>query len=116
MLATEPLKALVVEALDEIKAFDVKVLDVREITSVTDYMIIASGGSDRQVKAIARNVVEKAKQHGHMPLGMEGERDGEWVLIDLYDVVVHVMLPRVRDFYQLEKLWTGEGKAQRAAH
>ncbi len=106
MLAAEPLKELAVEALQELKAFDLRVLDVRDLTSVTDYMVIASGGSDRQVKALARNVVEKAKHAKHIPMGVEGERDGEWVLIDLYQVVVHVMLPRVRDFYQLEKLWT----------
>ena len=106
MLAAEPLKELTVEALQELKGFDIRVLDVRDLTSVTDYMVIASGGSDRQVKALARNVVEKAKQAEHIPMGVEGEREGEWVLIDLYEVVVHVMLPRVRDFYQLEKLWT----------
>lgn len=106
MLAAEPLKELVVEALRELKGFDIRVLDVRDLTSVTDYMVIASGSSDRQVKALARNVVEKAKHAEHAPMGMEGDRGGEWVLIDLYDVVVHVMLPRVRDFYQLEKLWT----------
>jgi len=107
LLATESLKELVIDALEELKAFDIKVLDVRKLTSVTDLMIIASGRSDRQVKALARNVVERAKEKDHPPFGVEGERDGEWVLIDLYDVVVHVMLPRVRDFYQLEKLWTG---------
>ena len=106
MLAAEPLKELAVEALQELKAFDIRVLDVRDLTSVTDYMVVASGGSNRQVKALARNVVEKAKRAEHIPMGVEGEREGEWVLIDLYEVVVHVMLPRVRDFYQLEKLWT----------
>ena len=106
MLAAEPLKDLVVAALQELKGFDIRVLDVRDLTTVTDYMVIASGSSDRQVKALARNVVEKAKHAEHSPMGMEGVRGGEWVLIDLYEVVVHVMLPRVRDFYQLEKLWT----------
>jgi ribosome-associated protein len=114
LLSTEPLTDLVVDALEELKAFDIKVLDVRELTSVTDVMVIASGSSDRQVKALARNVVEKAKQQRHPPLGVEGEREGEWVLIDLYEVVVHVMLPRVRDFYQLEKLWS-DGKTAAAA-
>jgi len=106
VLSTESLTELVVDALEELKAFDIKVLDVRHLTSVTDVMVIASGRSDRQVKALARNVVELAKRQQHAPLGVEGERDGEWVLIDLYEVVVHVMLPRVRDFYQLEKLWS----------
>ena len=115
MLTTESLTALVVNALEELKAFDVKVLDVRGLTSVTDVMVIASGKSDRQVKALARNVVEKAKHHNHAPLGVEGERDGEWVLIDLCDVVVHVMLPRTRDFYQLEKLWSDAATSNAAA-
>ncbi len=106
MLAAEPLKELVVAALQELKGFDIRVMDVRELTTVTDFMVIASGSSDRQVKAMARNVVEKAKNAGHSPMGVEGDRGGEWVLIDLYEVVVHVMLPRVRDFYQLEKLWS----------
>jgi ribosome-associated protein len=112
LLKTEALKGLVLDALDELKAFDVTVLDVRNLTDVTDLMVIASGGSDRQVKAIARNVVEKAKAAGHQPMGVEGEREGEWILVDLYDLVVHVMLPRVRDFYQIEKLWSdGEDSA-----
>ena len=111
MLETESLKEVVIDALEELKAFDIKVLDVRKLTSVTDLMIIASGRSDRQVKALARNVVERAKEKDHAPLGVEGEREGEWVLIDLCDVVVHVMLPRVRDFYQLEKLWAGHPDA-----
>jgi ribosome-associated protein len=115
LLSTEALIDLVVDALEELKAFDIKVLDVRELTSVTDVMVIASGSSDRQVKALARNVVEKAKHQQHPPLGVEGERDGEWVLIDLYEVVVHVMLPRVRDFYQLEKLWSDSKTAGAAA-
>lgn len=101
----EALRDLAVQALDELKAFDLKVLDVRGLTSLTDFMVVASGNSDRHVRALARNLVERVKEQGHLPLGVEGDRDGEWVLVDLADVVVHVMLPRVRDFYQLERLW-----------
>jgi ribosome-associated protein len=96
---------LVAGALDGLKAADVQVLDVRHLTTVTDTMVIASGRSDRHVRAIAAAVVEQCKRAGHRPLGVEGERSGEWVLVDLADVVVHVMLPRVREFYSLEKLW-----------
>jgi ribosome-associated protein len=96
---------LVATALDGLKAADVQVLDVRHLTTVTDTMVIASGRSDRHVRAIAAAVVDQCKRAGHRPLGVEGERSGEWVLVDLADVVVHVMLPRVREFYSLEKLW-----------
>ena len=99
------LMQLVSSALDGLKAADVQVLDVRHLTTVTDMMVIASGRSDRHVRAIAGAVVEQCKRAGHRPLGVEGERSGEWVLVDLADVVVHVMLPRVREFYSLEKLW-----------
>ena len=103
--SAEAVLDLAVDALDELKAIDLKVLDVRELTSVTDYMVIASGNSDRQVKALADNLVQKAKDGGHRPLGIEGDQAAEWVLVDLVDVVVHVMLPAVRDFYKLEKIW-----------
>jgi ribosome-associated protein len=99
------LKTLVTDALDDMKASQVKVLDVRKVTDVADFMVIASGTSDRHVRAVAQNVVEKAKQAGYRPQGVEGDKDGEWVLIDIGDVIVHVMLPRVREFYALEKLW-----------
>jgi len=99
------LMQIVAGALDDLKAADVQVLDVRHLTTVTDTMVVASGRSDRHVRAIASAVVEQCKRAGHRPLGVEGARSGEWVLVDLADVVVHVMLPRVREFYNLEKLW-----------
>jgi ribosome-associated protein len=103
---SEQLCELVLEALADVKAKDVITLDVRKMTSVTDYMVIASGTSNRHVKALAEAVAEKAREHGHRPSGIEGEAGGEWVLLDLQDVLVHVMLPRVREFYNLEKLWS----------
>ena len=99
------LKKLVIDALEDLKAQDIKVLDVRGLSNVTDLMIVASGTSDRQVKAIAYHVVDKAKKKGLPPLGVEGEQAGEWALVDLGDAVVHIMLPQTRDFYNLEKLW-----------
>lgn len=102
---TSPLQQAVTTALDDMKAVNVRVLDVRGLTDIADTMVIASGNSDRHVRSIAERVVEKAKAAGFRPLGTEGERDGEWVLVDLQDVVVHVMLPRVREFYGLERLW-----------
>ncbi|HEX5056880.1 MAG TPA: ribosome silencing factor [Gammaproteobacteria bacterium] len=99
------LTKLVVGALEDLKALDLKVLDVRTMTSVTDTMIIVSGTSTRHVKAMADSVFEKAAAAGHRPLGVEGEKEGEWVLVDLGDIVVHIMLPQTRDFYNLEKLW-----------
>lgn len=100
-----PLKDAVTTALDDMKAVNVRVLDVRGLTDIADTMVIASGNSDRHVRSIAERVVEKAKAAGFRPLGTEGARDGEWVLVDLQDLIVHVMLPRVREFYGLESLW-----------
>ncbi len=93
-------------AMEDLKAKDVIEIDVRGKTSVCDYMVIASGTSTRHVKSIADEAVRKVKDVGVMPLGVEGEREAEWVLVDLGDVVVHVMLPRVREYYALERLWT----------
>jgi ribosome-associated protein len=95
----------VTAALDDMKAVNVKVLDVREVTDISDCMVVASGNSDRHVRSIADRVVERARAGGFRPIGVEGQRDGEWVLVDLNDVLVHVMLPRVREFYGLEELW-----------
>jgi ribosome-associated protein len=105
---SQQLTQLVVDALEDLKAVDLHVIDVRGKTSITDVMVIASGTSNRHVKSLANNVVEKAKESGIQPLGLEGMEQGEWALIDLGDVVVHVMQPQVRDFYQLEKLWETE--------
>ena len=101
----EALKAVVIRALEDMKALEIKVLDVRGLTDVADTMVIASGTSDRHVRSVAQNVVEKTKQAGFRPHGVEGQQDSDWVLIDLHDMIVHVMLPRVREFYGLEKLW-----------
>jgi ribosome-associated protein len=100
-----PLQGIVTEALEDMKAVNIRVLDVRGLTDIADMLVIASGNSDRHVRSIADRVTEKAKAAGFRPFGVEGLRDGEWVLVDLNDVVVHVMLPRVREFYGLERLW-----------
>lgn len=100
-------------ALDDGKALDIRTLDVRNLTVITDYMLIASGRSSRQVKALTNRVRDKARAEGVDILGIEGERQGDWVLVDLGDVVIHIMQPDARDFYQLEKLWE-EGAPARA--
>ena len=105
-MKVEELRDFVVETLEDMKARDLSVIDVRGKTSITDFMVIASGTSDRHVKAIAEAVAFRAKQKGCPPMGQEGVRDGEWALIDLNGVVVHVMQSKVRDFYQLERLWS----------
>ena len=101
----EGLRELVTGSLEEIKARDVTVLDVRGMTTITDYMVVCSGTSDRHVKSIAGKLVDDAKAQGIRPAGVEGEDDGEWVLVDLGDLIVHIMLPKIRDFYNLERLW-----------
>ena len=106
---TDPVEFLrkqVLAALDELKAKDVKEIDVRGKTSIADVLIIASGTSTRHVKSLADEVVKFVKKAGMMPLGVEGQREAEWVLVDLGDIIVHVMLPRIREFYGLERLWT----------
>ena len=110
-----PLVQVVESALDEMKAVNVRVLDVHQLTDIADTMIIASGNSDRHVRSIADRIVEHAKKAGFRPMGVEGERDGEWVLVDLQDIIVHIMLPRVREFYRLESLWDVSAARREAA-
>jgi ribosome-associated protein len=105
------LEKLVLAALDEMKAVNIKLLDVRGLTDIADAMIVASGTSDRHVRAIADRVIEKTRESGRRPLGVEGQRDGEWVLVDLQDVLLHVMLPRIREFYAIEQLWDSPERA-----
>jgi ribosome-associated protein len=107
-LKPEALKKMALQAVEALKAEQVVVLDVRDVSSFTDFMIFASGNSTRHVNAIAESVVEAAKAAGQPPIGVEGEDIGEWILVDLGDVVVHVMLPDVRLYYELEKLWGEE--------
>jgi ribosome silencing factor RsfS/YbeB/iojap len=110
------LKSVVIKALDDMKALEIKVLDVRGLTDIADWMVIASGTSDRHVRSVAQRVVERTKEAGFRPHGVEGQQDSDWVLIDLNEMIVHVMLPRVREFYGLEKLWdmTATKRAARA--
>ena len=108
---TKQLCDLAVDALEDIKGIDIRVLDVGDKSSVTDIMIFATGNTSRQVKALADNVAEKAKKANMQPLGIEGDETGEWILVDLGDVVVHVMQPAVREFYNLEKLWGEDSPA-----
>lgn len=108
----EAMKTAVVDAIEDIKGFDISVMDVRKLTSMTNYMIVASANSTRQCKAIADNVRQKLKEKGFHIRGTEGEKEGEWVLVDLDDIVVHLMIPTTRAYYNLEQLWT-EGEARR---
>lgn len=114
--ASSRLKSVILAALEDMKALEVKVLDVRGLTDIADFMVIASGTSDRHVRSVAQRVVEKTKEAGFRPHGVEGQQDSDWVLIDLHEMIVHVMLPRVREFYGLEKLWdmTSAKRAVRA--
>ena len=105
-MEAKELKRLAVDALEDLKAVNPVELDVSELTDVMDYLVIASGTSNRHVKSLADNVCMEAKKAGVRPLGVEGEQAAEWVLVDFGDVVVHVMLPATRDFYDLERLWS----------
>lgn len=105
-MKSEELSELIVDALEDGKGLDIVRLDVSEMTTVTDWMIVASGTSGPHLRGLIEHVTEKAKAAGHRPIGVEGEAGGEWVLLDLQDALVHVMLPKVREFYNLEKLWS----------
>ncbi|MGB1556997.1 MAG: ribosome silencing factor [Oceanococcaceae bacterium] len=102
-----PELALALNALDELKGRDLRLLDVRPLTALTDWMLLCTGTSNRHVKSLADNLIQSAKQAGHQPSGVEGMDQAEWVLVDLGGVVVHIMQAQTRAFYQLEKLWTG---------
>lgn len=110
-MESETVKKLVIEALENVKGIDIRALDVRDKTSITDVMVVASGNSNRQVKALAESVIEHCKQAGVTIYGSEGIDTGEWALVDLGDVVVHIMQPSIRDFYNLEKLWGDDSPA-----
>ena len=108
-ISTAAKKKVVIAALEDIKAHDILAIDVRRITPIFDWVIIASADSGRQTKALARHVRDKLKESGSAIVGTEGEESGEWILVDAGDIVAHVMQPAVRHFYNLEELW-GEGR------
>lgn len=114
-MQNEQLLQLAIAALEDLKAKDITTIDVRGKTSITDFMVIASGTSGRHVKSLAENVLEKVKEQGVRPVGNEGLDGGEWALLDLGDVVVHVMQETTREFYDLERLWQG-AEQSRAQH
>jgi ribosome-associated protein len=111
----DKLQEVAVAALEDIKARDIEVIDVRPQTSLYDTMVVASADSNRQVKALANHVREKLKEAGAPILGVEGESVGEWILVDAGDIVVHVMQPAVRAYYNLEELWAPPAPRQRRA-
>ena len=106
LTSVSTIKKNVIDALEDIKAFDIVALDVRKLTSIADYMIIASANSSRQTKALANNVQDKMKEINVGVVGMEGESEGDWVLVDVGDIVVHIMTPTTRAYYNLEELWS----------
>ena len=112
LMNSEQLTKLAVTALEDLKAQDILVMDIADKSSIADAMIVATGTSDRHVGSLAGEVVEQAKAAGEKPLGVEGESSSDWVLVDLGDVIVHVMTQKSRDFYELEKLWSVRRKSE----
>lgn len=112
-LSADQLQEFVVSSLEDFKAVDIQVIDVRGRNPLTDFFVIASGSSSRHVKSMAENLVLKAKQSGFPPLGVEGQRQGDWVLVDLNDIIVHIMRPQTRAFYNLEKLWEASNEVRK---
>lgn len=102
----DQLQEQVIESLNDLKAIDMKILDVRDLTTLTDTMIICTGRSNRHVKSLAENVIKKAKQLKLSYIRAEGETEGEWVIVDLADIIVHIFQPAIREYYNLEDLWT----------
>jgi len=108
---------LIIRELEEVKAYDICQLDVRNLTDITDFMIIASGSSHRHVHAMADRIREAARKQSFRPIGMEGDSENDWILIDFSDVVVHLMMPEVREFYNLESLWNDHlGRTSKTQH
>ena len=107
MASVKNIQKIIILALEDIKALDIISIDVKKLTSVADFMIIASASSSRQTKALARNVVEKIKEIGIEVIGIEGDQEGDWVLVDVGDIIVHIMTPPTRAYYNLEELWSG---------
>ena len=114
-LSFDQLKELVINALEDFKAVDIQTIDVSEQNPLTELFVIASGSSSRHVKSMAENLVMRAKAAGCPPLGVEGQRQADWVLVDLNDVIVHLMLPQARAFYNLEKLWQASSDQRNSA-
>lgn len=108
-MQADSIKDVVVGALEDLKADNINILNVKKRTSVTDYMVVASGTSSRHVKSLADNVLTEAKEQGVKSVGVEGDASSDWILVDLGSVVVHVMLPATRTFYDLERFWEGDG-------
>lgn len=112
----EELHQLVLSTLEEFKAVDIRSVDVTGLSPLTDHFVIASGNSTRHVKSMADKLVQAAKAAGVQPLGTEGEREAQWILVDLNDIIVHLMLPQARAFYNIEKLWEASNDQRTGSH